>query len=196
MRTSAPPLLPVFRSRMQGDLLAQMLLTPTREMSITDLAARIDGSVAAVQREVDRLERAGILVSRRVGRTRLVKADIRSPVFEALGKLVLVGFGPALVMAEELVGVEGVTEAFIFGSWAERYEGMDGPAPADVDVLVIGAPDRDEVHEAALRVERRLGMPVNMTVRAEDSWRREASDGFTRQVRASALVPVPLGRQD
>ena len=41
MRTTAPPLLPVFRSHLQGELLAATLLAPNREESLTDLARRL-----------------------------------------------------------------------------------------------------------------------------------------------------------
>ena len=189
MRTAASPLLPIFRSRLQGDLLAQVLARPDGEHSLTELAGRIGGSVATVQRETERLEQAGILVSRRVGRSRLVSANTRSPVFEPLARLVLITFGPAQVVGEELTSVAGVTEAYVFGSWAARYEGMPGPAPADIDVLVVGSPDRDAVHDAVLRAEQRLGMPVNATVRSDGAW-AEGTEGFIRTVRQGPLIAV------
>jgi hypothetical protein len=59
-------------------------------------------------------------------------------------------------------------------------------------VLVIGTPDRDEVYEAARRAEERLGREVNTTIRTAGQW-ETAQDGFTRQLRASPLVEIPLG---
>jgi predicted nucleotidyltransferase len=186
--------LPIFRSRLQGELLAQVLTRPAGEQSLTELAARVGGSVASVQREAERLEQAAIFVSRRVGRSRLVSANTRSPVYEPLARLVLISFGPALVVGEELAGVEGITEAYLFGSWAARYQGISGQAPADLDVLVVGSPDRDAVHDAVLRAERRLGMPVNATVRSQHAWEEEA-EGFIRTVKAGPLVAVEVGAE-
>ena len=169
--------------------MAQVLTRPAGEHSLTELAARVGGSVASVQREAERLEQAGIFVSRRVGRSRLVSANTRSPVYEPLARLALICFGPALVVGEELADIEGITQAYLFGSWAARYEGVAGPAPADLDVLVVGSPDRDAVHEAVLRAERRLGMPVNATVRSDSAW-AEGTEGFIRTVREGPLVAV------
>lgn len=191
MRTSASPVLPVFRSKLQGDLLARVLLNPDGEHSLTELAERVRGSVAAVQREVERLEKAGIVRSRRVGRSRLVTAETSSPLCEPLSRLVLLTFGPGHVVAEELAGVDGIDDVYLFGSWAARYEGIAGQAPVDLDVLVIGDPDRDAVHSAALRAEERLGREVNVTIRSKGSWDR-GQDGFVRQVKSSPLVPIAL----
>src|SRR5947208_2770446 len=97
VRTAAPPLLPIFRSQLQGELLAAVLLSPDEEQSLTHLAERLGASLATVQREAHRLEQAGILRSRRVGNTRLVSAETTSPVFAPLAELVLRSFGPVEV---------------------------------------------------------------------------------------------------
>jgi hypothetical protein len=105
-----------------------------------------------------------------VGRSRLLRANTAHRVFEPLARLVLVTFGPHVVVAEEFASLPGTTHVVIYGSWAARYAGIDRPAPADVDVLVVGNPARAEVYTAAERAEVHLGMPVNPTVRASGRW--------------------------
>lgn len=189
MRTRHPPLLPIFRSRLQGELLASVLLTPGEDSSISDLSRRIGADPATVQREADRLERAGIFSSRRVGRARLVSANPESPLYRPLSELVLLTFGPTYVLQLELCKVSGVEKAFIFGSWAERHTGVEGFPPGDIDVLVVGNPDRDELHEATLRAEERLHREVSVAVRSSKAW-SSSDDSFTKQLRKSPLLPV------
>ena len=141
-RGEPPPLLPLLRSRLQADLLTLVLLNPGKEWTLSELASRIQSTVSSAQREVARAERAGVITSRRVGNARLVTAA-RSPLTGPLTELLLRSFGPRQVLAEELAGVAGIEDAYIFGSWAARYAGQQGRPPADIDVLVIGAPDRD-----------------------------------------------------
>lgn len=172
-----------------------MLLDAEREESLTELATRLGADVTTVQREVSRLERAGILKTRRVGNVRLVSADTRSPINAPLTEIVLKSFGPVRVLAEEISAIHGVDELHIFGSWAARYLGMVGPPPQDLDLLVVGSPDRTALYEAALRVERRLGLPVNTTIRSSNVW-RAARDGFVRQLRSAPLVRVAHGEQE
>jgi predicted nucleotidyltransferase len=92
-------------------------------------------------------------------------------------------------VAEELSGVAGIESAFLFGSWAARYAGQPGRAPADIDLLVIGDPDRDELDEAAQRAGARLAREVNVTIRSPRWW-REGEDGFHAEVTRRPLVPV------
>jgi predicted nucleotidyltransferase len=187
-KASPPPLLPLLRSRLQAEVLTLAMLNPGREWSLTDLASRVGASVSSVQREVNRAEQAGVVNSRRLGNVRLVKAA-DSPLSASLTELLLRSFGPRQVLAEELQDVAGIDGAYLFGSWAARYEGEAGRAPADLDVLVIGAPDRDELDDAAQRAEGRLAREVNVTIRSP-AWWRDGTDGFHADVTRRPLVSV------
>jgi DNA-binding transcriptional ArsR family regulator len=190
VRTAAPALLPVFRSRLQGELLALLLGDPGTERTVDELAGRTGQPYQTVGNEVRRLQDAGLLVARSVGRTKLLRADQDSPYFGPLAQLALMSFGPSLVVGEEFGGLAGVSQVLVYGSWAARYVGESGPAPRDVDVLLVGVPDRDSVYEAARRAEQRLGREVNVTVRTPGQW-SSADDGFTRQLRSSPLLEIP-----
>jgi hypothetical protein len=186
MQARPPDLLPLLRSRLQAELLTLILLAPDREWSLTELAERAGASVATAQREVARAEQAGIVISRRLGNTRLVKANA-SPLTEPLTELLLRAFGPRHVVAEELSDLPGIHEAFIFGSWAARYTGHPGRAPADIDVLVIGAPDRDDLDDAAQRASMRLARDVNITLRSP-TWWDQGTDGFRTEIISRPIV--------
>lgn len=188
MQAPAPPLLPLLRSRLQAEILTTVLLSPGREWSLTELAHRVGASVATAQREVARAEQAGVVTSRRMGSTRLVTVA-SSPLTEPLTELLLRSFGPRQVVAEEVAGVAGVERVYLFGSWAARYAGVAGRAPADVDVLVIGAPDRDLLDEAMQRAAVRLAREVNPTIRSV-LWWQNGDDGFHAEVTARPLVLV------
>lgn len=190
MRTPSPPLFPVFRSRLVGDLLALLLLDPSKQWTAEELADRTGAPYPTVTKELRRLGDAGILKSNAVGRTKLVAADSDNLYFRPLAELVGLAFGPPLVIAEEFAKVTGIDDLYIYGSWAARQAGEPGATPQDVDVLVLGHPDRDEVYDAARRAQQRLGREVNTTIRTSEQWRK-AKDGFARQVRSSPMLPVP-----
>jgi DNA-binding transcriptional ArsR family regulator len=188
-RTSAPPLLPVFRSRLVGELLALLTADPTRRWTLDELARRTHAPYQTVSHEVRRLEEAGLLAVEVIGRSKLIRIDDLNPNFGALAELATRTFGPPLVVAEEFGSIRGVDQLIIYGSWARRFAGEAGPAPGDVDLLVIGTPDRDDVYDAARRAAQRLGVEVNTTIRTARQW-RGATDAFSRQVKAGPLLAV------
>ncbi|WP_103348583.1 ArsR family transcriptional regulator [Amycolatopsis sp. CA-128772] len=192
---ASPSLLPLLRSRMQGELLALVLLHPEREYSITELAEACGVTPTAVLREVERLAGGGILEDRRVGRSRLVKARTDTPLYRPLSEVLSVTFGPLPLLAEALSGLAGVREAYIYGSWAARYRGEPGPPPGDVDVLVVGSPDADALFDLAEGVSRRLGREVNVHRISPAAWAASSPDPFLTSVRERPLVPLSLDEE-
>jgi hypothetical protein len=172
-------------------MLALLAGDPAVEWTAEELARRTGHPRNTVATELRRLEGAGLLAVRMIGRNKLVRANAESPCFEPLARLVLMSFGPPYVIGDEFGSLGGLERLFIYGSWASRYSGEPGPAPSDVDVLLIGAPDRDAAYEATRRAEERLGREVNVTIRNAEQW-EAAADGFTRQLRSSPLVEIPL----
>ena len=189
VRPPEPPLLPILRSRLVGDVLALLASDPERWRGMDELAGRTGGAYPTVTREVRRLEQAGLVEVEEVGRSKRVRLETTSPLYRPLAELMLRAFGPVVVIREEFAGLRGVDEVSIFGSWAARYYGERGAAPNDIDVLVVGGPDRDDLYSAARRAERRIGLPVNTTIRRTDDW-AQANDSFARQVKASPRVIV------
>lgn len=194
MRTSAPPLLAVFRSQLQGELLSRVLLSPG-QLSMSDLARVLGAPIPTVAREVTRLETAGLLTTSRVGRARLVSGNNDNPALGPLRELVMIAFGPRQVITDEFGELDGVEEVLIFGSWAARYQGEPGPPPGDIDVIVVGRPDRDDVYDAANRAQARLGREVNPVLVSAQRW-QEAAEPFLQEVQRRPTLVLARREQD
>jgi hypothetical protein len=171
------------------------LVDPEASYSLTDLVAWSKTSMPTVLREIHRAEAAGIVTTEKVGPTRLVRANPAHPLYDAVQRLVLATYGPPAIVAEEFADIDGVVAVLLFGSWAARYSGQAGRAPNDIDVLVIGNPDRDAVDDAAACAERRIGLPVQATVRTRDQW-ESRSESFIREFRARPIVAVLVPDDD
>lgn len=188
MRSNAPALLPILRSRHLAEVLTLLLLHPDSEYSLSELAGNLGLPLTTVQREVTRLSSAQLIRERRVGRSRIVSANPASRYTRPLTEIVTLAFGPHLVIGEEFRSLD-VAAVAIYGSWAARYEGVAGHAPHDVDVLVIGEVPRRDLYDAAERAEQRLGLPVNPVLCSRPRW-LAAADPLIRQIRSSPLVWV------
>jgi DNA-binding transcriptional ArsR family regulator len=163
-------LLPILRSQQQGEILALLLSDPDLELSLTEISARTGAPHPSVHREIERAEQAGLVTSRKMGNVRLVRANTASPYYPGLADVLTRAFGVPGVLAEVLSPIDEISAAYVYGSWAARHEGEPGLRPVgDVDVLVLGDPDRDELYAALSTAEQRLGRPVDATIRAQPS---------------------------
>ena len=193
MNKSGPPsLLPILRSQQQGEVLFYLLGNPEKELSLTELSEQLEFPYTSVHREVERALAAGLVTSRSVGRTRLIQANTESPYFESLADLLLKAFGPPVVLGQLLGPVDGVADAFVIGSWASAYQGGTPDRPiGDIDVLVLGDPDRDALYSVATEAERRLGREVQVVIR-ERGWLEDGSGAFHANVKSGHRVAVDL----
>ncbi len=196
MKQSTPTLLPLLRTRAQGDILAWIFLHPDDSYSVAEIARAVGTSEPTVLREVDRLAAADLIVEVRRGRARLIRPNVANPATRPLAELLAVTYGPIPVVREELDDIAGIDSAWIYGSWAERYSGMPGRSPGDVDVLVVGTADEDELWAAAERATRRVGREVTIQRVRPERWAGDHESGFLQTVRSRPMVRVGGGHDE
>jgi DNA-binding Lrp family transcriptional regulator len=190
MRTDAPALMPIFRSQLQARLLLEVL-TSAEPLTASQLARMLDAPDATVSREVRRLVEAGLVRGERVGRALRLHPAVDNPATAPLRQLLVVTFGPAMVLEKALAGIDGVQHAYVHGSWAARYQGEPGGPPGDIDLVLIGRPSRRVVDTALQDLEEELGREVNATYVSPERW-QDDDDPFIRTVRSRPLVALRL----
>jgi hypothetical protein len=193
-RAPAPSLLPILRSQQQAEILALLLGDPDLELSLTEISSRTGAPHASVYREVERGTRAGLLTWRKIGNTRLVRANTSSPYHQGLAEVLTRAFGPPAVLANLLADIPGIAAAYIYGSWAANHAGQPSKRPiGDIDILILGDPDRDELYVALSAAEERLGRPVQATIR-DPSWLDSGTGAFHDTVTSRPMLQLTMVR--
>ena len=158
-RTSLPDaLFTATKQRVLGLLYGQ----PKRRFTVTELLAEAKGGAGAVQREIDRLEQAGLVTSEREGRQRWVHANRDSPIYPELAKIVrkILLHGPMLADALKPLR-DDIDYAFIYGSVARRSDHV----ASDIDLMVVSDHvGQGDIYLAVAPVEAFLGRPVKPTI--------------------------------
>lgn len=193
VKASVPTISPLLRSDAQGNLLAELLLKPAHERTLTELTAAVGVTMPTVHREVDRLVTAGFLTERRSGRNRYVRANLEHPLYGPVRQIIEYAYGPRVVLPRLLAPVDGIEDAYVYGSWAARMNGEEGADPADIDVLVVGRPDRADLYDAAAAAQSELGREVNIRSVSRDRW-EVAGEPFLQTVKSRPLVRLDLER--
>lgn len=168
--------------------LATVLLAPG-PLHVREIANRSQIAYSVAQREVQRLEQAGLVASTKFGSARVVRPVETHPLYPELRSLLLKAYGPREVLAELLANERGVTEAYLYGSWASRYLGDSGVHPQDLDVAVVGTPTIRRIEEIEAEAEDRLAQPVHIHVVPPSDWAARAS-GFVKTIRSRPMVSL------
>jgi len=121
-------------SKTQRQVLGLLLGNPDRSFYTKEIVRHAGIGIGTVQRELEKLSKAGILTVRKIGNQKHYQANRESPIFEELYGIVLKTFGMASVLRKAFETLaEKIQVSFIFGSVAK---GTDH-ASSDIDILVI-----------------------------------------------------------
>lgn len=172
MRTSGPSKLPIFRSRLQAELLALLFLSGERGLNVKHLAEQTAASRSSIQRELARLLDAGILERMESGRTSFYRpAD--SPVRGPLEELIAVTVGVVPRLTEQLGRMAGIEAAVVYGSWASNAVSPD----SDIDLLVIGSVDYPDLVREVAEVEAKVGREIDVRLYACEEFESRLGEG-------------------
>lgn len=168
----------------QQRVLGLLFGQPERSFFATELIALAGIGSGAVQRELLRLERSGLVITHRVATQRHYRANPDSPIFFELTSIVrkTVGLGDPLRQALAEVA-NGIDAAFVFGSIAK---GSD-TTRSDIDLMIISdSVSYADVFTALSTLSRTLGREVNPTIhtRAELDKGLKAKNSFMTRVMA------------
>lgn len=182
-------------TKVQQRLLGLLFGNPERSFYANEIIALAQSGTGAVQRELARLQSAGLVTVQRIGRQKHYQADRASPVFEELRGLVLKTVGLADVLRAALAPLQDrIVVAFVFGSVAK---GRDSAA-SDIDLMVVSdALSYADLFAALEPAVESLGRPVNPTVytRADLKRRIDEENAFVGRVLAQKKIWV-IGRSD
>ena len=177
-----------FRSRARRQLLAYYFTNPTARHHLRDLAARLAIDPSNLSKELGRLEREGLFRSEVSGRQKYFQLNREYPLFDEVRKIVAKTIGAAPVITQSLQRIEGIDEAYLYGSFASNQQ----DAASDIDVLVIGAPREEVLAQSMRRLERQLGREINYMVLTPKEFksRRTRKDAFLENVWHNKRVPL------
>src|SRR5215831_9183845 len=128
-----------FRSRTRRRLLAYYFTNPTARHHLRDLAERLSTDPSNLSKELRRLERAGLFRSEVSGRQKYFQLNREYPLFDEVRRIVGKTIGAVETIRESLKKIEGIDEAYLYGSFARNQQ----DAASDIDVLVVGTPSEE-----------------------------------------------------
>ena len=161
-------------SKVQQLVLALIFTHPERSFYTSEIVRSVHSGVGAVERELSKLERSGLVCVERIGNQKHYRANRAASIFEELRGLIEKTVGLAEPIRQSFGPYAGVIKsAFIYGSVAKGTDTAD----SDIDLMVIGDNlNYSDLYTAAHTAESRLGRKVNPLFLSFKDWQRKASD--------------------
>ena len=172
----------------QQKVLGALFGQPDRSYFVTQIMELAGSGRGAVQRELERLRKGGLVSVHMMGTQKHYQADPDSPLFDELCGIIqkTVGLaGPIRAALESLPELPRL--AFIYGSVAKRMD----TSGSDIDLLVVSDGSRlEQIYSVLMPVERILARPISLTLYSEGEYQKRLEEGnpFIKRVLGGAMI--------
>ncbi|MBV7494380.1 nucleotidyltransferase domain-containing protein [Pseudomonas sp. NPDC086112] len=152
----------------QQKVLGLLFGKPDQSFYANEIARWAQVGKGSLMRELDRLQRAGVLTLTRQGNQTHYQANPDCPIYAELLGIARKTFGIAEPLRQALQPfAEQITWAFVYGSIAKDQAN----ASSDIDLMLIGEGlHYSEVMERLMPMEEQLGRVLNPTLYTPDDW--------------------------
>jgi len=170
----------ILGSRARVKLLTLFLLSPGERFYVRELARKTGENINSVRRELQRLERVGLLMSEREGNLNYYKVNQEAPIYEDLKRIFLKTEGIGRTIKDDLAKLGEIKTAFIYGSFAKGEERLG----SDIDMIIVGEVEEEKLIGLVRRIEGRIGRQINYVLftPAEFKNRKRKKDPFLTNV--------------
>ncbi len=183
-------------SKVQQRVLALIFGQAERSFYMSEIVRNVHSGTGAVERELSRLQRSGLVSVERIGNQKHYRANHQSPIFSELQSLVIKTVAVAEPLKKALAPyADKIRAAFVYGSVAK---GTD-TAHSDIDLMIVGDElSYSELYTELQNAERALHRKVSPTFLSLKDWQRKVSDegSFIGKVSVSPKILVLGSEKD
>ena len=174
----------------QQKVLGALFGQPDRSFYVTQIMELAGSGRGAVQRELERLRKSGLVSVCMKGTQKHYQADPGSPLFSELCSIIQKTVGLANPIREALRTISGdIQMALIFGSVAKKTDSSS----SDIDVLIVAdGVMLEDIYEALMPVEVTLARRISTKLysRVDFKERLDGGNAFVQRVLADPVIEL------
>ncbi len=167
-------------SRAKRRLLSVFFTHPKEKFYIRQLERLSGEHVRAVQRELSKFEKMGLVKSEFSGRRKNYFLDKKCPIYEELKSIILKTEAIGKNIKVLIQGVSEIKYAFIYGSVAKNEEDIK----SDVDLMLIGNIDEIELQKKIQKIETKISRSINYSLMSVKEFKKKLNndDSFVKRI--------------
>ena len=172
------------QQRVLGALFGQ----PDRSFFVTQIMELANSGRGAVQRELGRLLKSGLVSVQMMGTQKHYQANPESPLFDELCSILQKTVGLSEPIRDALESLPELPRlALIYGSVAKRVD----TSGSDIDLLVVSDnTELEQFYDVLMPVEQVLARPISLTLYTESEYQRrlEENNAFLGRVLSGPTI--------
>ena len=159
----------ITKSRARQKLLNYFFANPEANLYVREAASLLKEDAGNLCKELAGLEKIGVFTSKVRGRQKYFSLNRQYPLYKELESVVFKTIGVKGRLKELVDAVEGVRAALIYGSFAQGRQN----ALSDIDLLIIGKLDEDNLMEKIDNLEKLLHREINYNIYSEKEFKEK-----------------------
>lgn len=160
-------------------VLEVFLLNPGRDFYQREISTVTNLPIRAIQREVERLVKIGLLEKQIRGNRNYYKCRSDFPILEELKSIILKTVSLGKILEDYLQKKEEKIElAFIYGSFAKGEENIS----SDIDLIIVGNITSKETSSVLSSAKDMLSREINFVVYNKKEFTKKKKNHFLKEV--------------
>jgi len=178
--------LQITKSRLRQKVLAYFFTNLQANLYLREIASILNEDAGNLSKELSKLERERIFISAPRGNQKYFSLNKRHPLYKELRAIIFKTIGVEGALREIVGNIDGISTAFIYGSFAEGKEN----SASDIDILIIGSPDEDALMKKVDKVEKKLQREINYNIYPQKEFREriKRKDSFILNILKSPKI--------
>ncbi|MBF0494474.1 MAG: nucleotidyltransferase domain-containing protein, partial [Candidatus Omnitrophica bacterium] len=168
------------RSKLRQKILAYYFTNPAKQLYVRQLASILEEDPGNLSKELSKLENDGMFIAETKGNQKHYCLNEKYPLYNEIRSILFKTVGVEGRLKDIIGGIKGIELSFIYGSFAAHKEN----ASSDIDLLIVGNPNEDELLERIESAEEALGREINYNIypAAEFKSKRKKDDNFIANI--------------
>ncbi len=164
------------KSNLRQRVLLYFFTNSDESLYLREIADILKVDPGNLSRELRRLENEGIFSSRDRGNQKHFMLNKKYSLYKEIKSVIFKTIGVEGRLGKLVNGIEGIKAAVIYGSFVSGHESPG----SDIDILIIGNPDQDELMEKIENAEKGLAREINYNIYSQGdfSGRVKKKDSF------------------
>lgn len=177
----------------RAELLKLFFTNPDRAFYMQEIGRILEKKPGIFQRTLNNLVSEGILESEYKANARYFKVNRSYPLFKELKNIVFKTVGIKGSIGNVLKEAGDIKMAFIYGSYAKAKENY----LSDIDIIIIGAPNEDELVKKLDKLEEKLQRDINYKLYTLNEFKKDVreSEPFVLEVLKDKKIMI-IGDED